>query len=128
VYKSKQSLIFAAKNNEFVYELLMHLKVTENIFSEQSEKATKVLMQLAVFLVLCKISHYRKAYINLKLLALKSLVLTGGITKVLTTQDIEDIVSFFYKKILTSDHKPVIVLDSNYDIWTLGAKGKESCQ
>lgn len=128
VYKSKQSLIFAAKNNEFVYELLMHLKVTENIFTEQSEKATKVLMQLAIFLVLCKISHYRKAYINLKLLAINSIVLTGGITKVLTTEEIEDIVSFFYKKILTSDHKPVVVLDTNYDIWTLGAKGKESCQ
>lgn len=125
VYKSKQSLIFAAKNNEFVYELLMHLKVTENIFTEQSEKATKVLMQLAIFLVLCKISHYRKAYINLKLLAINSIVLTGGITKVLTTEEIEDIVSFFYKKILTSDHKPVVVLDTNYDIWTLGAKGQE---
>lgn len=125
VYKSKQSLIFAAQNNEFVYELLMHLKVTENIFTEQSEKATKVLMQLAIFLVLCKISHYRKAYINLKLLAINSIVLTGGITKVLTTEEIEDIVSFFYKKILTSDHKPVVVLDTNYDIWTLGAKGQE---
>ncbi|GGK54571.1 ornithine aminomutase [Amphritea balenae] len=123
VYKSKQSLIFAAQNNEFVYELLMHLKVTENIFNEQSEKATRILMQLAIFLVLCKISHYRKAYINLKLLAINSIVLTGGITKVLTTEEIEDIVSFFYKKILTSDHKPVVVLDTNYDIWTLGAKG-----
>lgn len=121
VYKSKQSLIFAAKNNEFVYELLMHLKVTENIFEEQSEKATKILMQLAIFLVLCKISHYRKAYINLKLLAINSIVLTGGITKVLTRSEIEDIISFFYKKILNSAHNPTTVLDSNYDIWTLGA-------
>lgn len=122
VYKSKQSLIFAAKNNEFVYELLMHLKVTENIFEEQSEKATKILMQLAIFLVLCKMSHYRQSYINLKLLAINSIVFTGGITKVLTLEDIEDIVSFFYKKILTSDHKPTSILDVNYDIWTLGAK------
>ena len=120
VYKSKQSLIFAAKNNEFVYELLMHLKVTENIFEEQSEKATKILMQLAIFLVLCKISHYKKAYINLKLLAINSIVLTGGITKVLTKDEIENIISFFYKKILNSEHNPVTVLDSNYDIWTLG--------
>ena len=121
VYKSKQSLIFAAKNNEFVYELLMHLKVTENIFEEQGTKATKVLMQLAIFLVLCKISHYKKAYVNLKLLSVNSFVLTGGITKVLTVEEIEDIVSFFYKKILNSDHNPSTVLDSNYDIWTLGA-------
>ena len=128
VYKSKQSLIFAAQNNEFVYELLMHLKVTENIFEEQSEKATKILMQLAIFLVLCKISHYRKAYINLKLLAINSIVITGGITKVLSVEEIEDIIAFFYKKILTSDHKPVTILDSNYDIWTLGAKGKLECQ
>ncbi len=128
VYKSKQSLIFAAKNNEFVYELLMHLKVTENIFEEQSEKATKILMQLAIFLVLCKISHYKKAYINLKLLAINSIVLTGGITKVLTSNEIEDIISFFYKKILNSAHNPVTVLDTNYDIWTLGEKGMASCQ
>ena len=121
VYKSRQSLIFAAKNNEFVYELLMHLKVTENIFEEHSAKATKILMQLAIFLVLCKISHYRSAYINLKLLAINSIVLTGGITKVLTSEEIEDIISFFYKKILNSAHNPVTVLDTNYDIWTLGA-------
>ncbi|WED23412.1 glutamate mutase L [Vibrio sp. JC009] len=128
VYKSKQSLIFAAQNNEFVYELLMHLKVTENIFEEQSEKATKILMQLAIFLVLCKISHYRKAYINLKLLAINSIVITGGITKVLSVEEVEDIIAFFYKKIMTSEHKPVTIMDSNYDIWTLGAKGKLECQ
>ena len=48
VYRSKQSLILAAQSNEFVYELLAYLKVTENIFNEQGEKATKVLMQLAI--------------------------------------------------------------------------------
>jgi MutL protein len=124
VYKSKESLIFAAQNNEFVYELLTHLKVTENIFEEQSQKATKVLMQLAIFLVLCKMSHYKQAYINLKLLSINSIVLTGGITKVLSAEEIEDIISFFYKKILNSDHNPATILDSNYDIWTLGAKAE----
>lgn len=128
VYKSKQSLIFAAKNNEFVYELLTYLKVTENIFVEQGEKATKILMQLAIFLVLCKMSHYQKSYVNLKLLAINSIVFTGGITKVLSVAEIDGIVSFFYKKILTSDHNPTTILDSNYDIWTLGAKEKELCQ
>jgi hypothetical protein len=128
VYKSRQSLIFTAQANEFVYELLTHLKVTENIFDEQSEKATKILMQLAIFLVLCKISHYRKSYVNLKLLAINSIVLTGGITKVLTVEEIEIIIAFFYKKILTSEHKPVTILDSNYDIWTLGARGNQPCQ
>ncbi len=120
VFKSKESLIFAAKNNEFVYELLAHLKVTENIFDESGEKATRVLMQLAIFLVLCKVSTYRKAYVNLKLNALNSLVFTGGISKVLKQEEIEDIISFFYKKILSSEHNPTIVMDSNYDIWTLG--------
>lgn len=128
VYKSKQSLIFAAKNNEYVYELLMHLKVTENIFEEQSDKATKILMQLAIFLVMCKISHYRKAYINLKLLTLNSIVVTGGITKVLSMEEVEDIIEFFYRKILNSEHKPVTIMDSDYAIWTLGAKGKLQCQ
>lgn len=120
VYKSKESLIYSAKNNEFVYELLSHLKVTENIFEETSEKATRILMQLAIFLVLCKVSHYRQAYVNLKLNALNSLVFTGGITKVLTQEEIDDIVQFFYKKILNSTHNPQIVMDDNYDIWTLG--------
>jgi len=120
VFKSRESLIFSAKNNEFVYELLAHLKVTENIFEEQNEKATKILMQLAIFLVLCKVSSYNDAYITLKLNVLNSVVFTGGITKVLSQEDIEDIVSFFYKKILNSSHNPTLVLDSNYDIWTLG--------
>ena len=128
VFKSRQSLIFTAENNEFAYELLMHLKVTENIYNEHSEKATRILMQLAIFLVLCKMSHYRPAYVTLKLLAMNSIVFTGGITKVLTTDDIEDVVAFFYRKILNSDHKPVTVLDTNYDIWTLGAKEHASCQ
>jgi len=120
VFKSRESLIFSAKNNEFVYELLAHLKVTEHIFDEQSEKATKILMQLAIFLVLCKVSSYNSSYVNLKLNALNSVIFTGGITKVLQQDDIEDIVLFFYRKILNSAHQPTLVLDSNYDIWTLG--------
>ncbi len=128
VYKSRQSLIFTAENNEFAYELLMHLKVTENIYNEHSEKATKVLMQLSIFLVLSKMSHYRPSYITLKLLSINSIVFTGGITKVLSVEDIEDIVAFFYRKILNSDHKPVALVDTNYDIWTLGAKEHASCQ
>lgn len=128
VFKSRQSLIFTAENNEFAYELLMHLKVTENIYNEHSEKATRILMQLAIFLVLCKMSHYRPAYVTLKLLAMNSIVFTGGITKVLNTDDIENVVAFFYRKILNSDHKPVTVLDTNYDIWTLGAREFASCQ
>ena len=128
VYKSRQSLIFTAENNEYAYELLMHLKVTENIYNEHSEKATKILMQLAIFLVLCKMSHYRPAYVTLKLLAMNSIVFTGGITKILNTEDIEDVVAFFYRKILNSDHKPVTVLDSDYDIWTLGATEHAACQ
>ena len=122
VYKSKESLIFTAQNNEFVYELLTHLKVTENIFEETSQKATKVLMQLAIFLVLTKMSHYKQAYVNLKLLSINSIVLTGGITKVLSDGEIEDIISFFYTKILNSKHNPTVVMDKNYDIWTLGIK------
>lgn len=121
VYKSRESLVFVARKNEFVGELLMHLNVTENIFDEHSEKATRILMQLAIFLVLYKMSHYRPSYINLKLLAINSVVLTGGITKVLKQEEAEDIISFFYKKILTSAHRPVAILDTEYAIWTLGS-------
>jgi len=111
VYKSRQSLIFAARANEFVYEL-----------------AIRTLMQLAIFLALYKISHHRDAYINLKLLAVNSIVLTGGITKVLDIEKIEDVIAFFYRKALNSEHRPTIILDLNYDIWTLGARGEQSCQ
>lgn len=128
VYKSRQSLIFTAENHEFAYELLMHLKVTENIYNEHSEKATKVLMQLAIFLVLSEMSHYKPSYVSLKMLAMNSIVFTGGITKVLSNEDIEDVVEFFYRKILNSDHKPATVLDTNYDIWTLGATEHAACQ
>jgi hypothetical protein len=124
VFKSKESLIFAAKNNEFVYELLANMNVTENIFKEQSDKAIKVLMKLAIFLVLYKVSEAHPQYVHLKLNLLKSIVLTGGITKVLKDEEVEDIVGFFYKKILNSQIKPNIVLDSNYEIWTLGITQK----
>lgn len=128
VYKSRQSLVFTAENNEFSYELLMHLKVTENIYNEHNDKATKILMQLAIFLVLCNMSHYGAEYVTLKLLSMNSIVFTGGITKVLDSQDIEDVVAFFYRKILNSDHKPAAVIDTNYDIWTLGAQEYALCR
>lgn len=122
VFKSKESLIFTAKDNEFVYELLTHLKVTENIFEEDSEKSLRILMQLAIFLVLCKMSHYKQSYINLKLFSINSIVLTGGITKVLSDDEVKDIISFFYTKILNSKHNPSVVMDRDYNIWTLGIK------
>ena len=119
VYKSRESLVFAAKNNEFVYELLNYLNVTENILEEQSELATKILMQLSIFLVLYKVSAQHPGYITLQLERLESIVFTGGITKVLEDADIEEIMHFVYKKILGYDQIPVLVLDKAYEIWTL---------
>jgi hypothetical protein len=120
VYKSRESLVHTAKNNEFVFELLEHLNVTENILEEQSEKATRTLMQLAIFLVLYKVSKHHAQYVELNLDILNSIVLTGGITKVLTQEEVEDIVLFFYKKILQFHKAPTTLLDSNYEIWTYG--------
>ncbi|MBE0491956.1 MAG: glutamate mutase L [Sulfurospirillum sp.] len=120
VYKSRESLVFAAKSNEFVYEMLNYLNVTENILEEQSEKATKILMLLSIFLVLYKVSSYKPAYVTLNLERLNALVFTGGITKVLSQDEVLSIVHFFYKKVLNTNTIPTIVLDHNYDIWTLG--------
>jgi hypothetical protein len=125
VYKSRESLIFAAKNNEFVYELLNYLNVTENILEEHSEKSLRVLMLLSIFLVLCKVSTHNNAYITLKLDLLNSLVFTGGITKVLNMEEVTGIVHFFYKKVLNMSTIPTIVLDENYDIWTMGMINNE---
>jgi hypothetical protein len=120
VYKSRDSLVFSARNNEFVYELLNYLNVTENILDEKSEQATKVLMQLSIFLVLYKVSTAHSGYITLDVQRLKSIVFTGGITKVLGFDDIEMILHFFYKKILGFSHIPQIIIDSEYEIWTIG--------
>ncbi len=124
VYKSRDSLVFSAKNNEFVYELLAHLNTTENILDEKGEKSTKLLMLLSIFLVLYKVSHQHQKYLNIKLDSLNSIVLTGGITKVLSDDEIEDIVSFFYKKILNFNTFPQIVVDKDYSIWTIGMQNK----
>jgi mRNA-degrading endonuclease HigB of HigAB toxin-antitoxin module len=119
VYKSRESLVFAARENEFVYELLDYLKVNENILEEYSSKATVILMQLAIFLVLYQVSKSHNEYVTLKLDILNSIVLTGGISKVLQDNDIEKIVGFFYKKILHFDTIPNIITDRDYKIWTL---------
>lgn len=120
VYKSRESLVHTAKNNEFVYELLAHLNTTENMLDSKDNSATKLLMQLSIFLVLYKISHHHKSYLNIKLDTLNSIVLTGGITKVLNNEEMEDIISFFYKKLLNFDTTPTLVVDKDYAIWTLG--------
>ena len=120
VYKSRESLVFSAKNNEFVYELLAHLNTTENMLDIKSEDSIKLLMKLAIFLVLYKVSHQHKKYINIKLNSLNGIVFTGGITKVLSQDDIEDIVSFFYKKILNFKLSPKSIIDMDYSIWTIG--------
>jgi len=119
VYKSRESLVFAAKNNEFVYELLNYLNVTENILEEQSEQATRILMQLSIFLVLYKVSAQHPGYITLRLERLKSVVFTGGITKVLSDEEIESIMHFVYKKILGYTQIPKLIVDKEYEIWTL---------
>ncbi len=120
VFKSRESLVFGAKINEFVYELLDYLGVNEHILDEHSDEATVVLMQLAIFLVLYQVSKNHNDYVTLKLEILNSIVLTGGISKVLSDGDIDKIIKFFYKKILNYIEIPNIITDRNYEIWTLG--------
>ena len=120
VYKSRESLVHTAKANEYVYELLAYLNTTENTLDEVSDKSTQILMQLAIFLVLYKVSHHHKSYLNIKLDTLNSIVLTGGITKVLSKEQIDEIISFFYSKLLGYHTVPTVVVDYDYAIWTLG--------
>lgn len=94
--------------------------VNENILDEDSQKATTTLMQLAIFLVLYQVSKNNNDYISLKLDILNSIVITGGVSKVLSQDDIDKIVKFFYKKILHFNTIPAIIIDREYKIWTLG--------
>ena len=126
VFKSRETLVFAAKNNEFVYELLSYLNVTENILDEESDKALRILMQLSIFLVLYKVSKLNPMYVTLHLELLKTVVLTGGITKVLTYEEAETIIVFFYKKVMNLHAIPTIVMDYDYAIWTLGMSNTET--
>ena len=114
VFKSRESLVFGAKSNEFVYELLDYLGVNEHILDEYSDKATVTLMQLAIFLVLYQVSNHHNDYVSLKLEVLNSIVLTGGISKVLSDSDIDKIIKFFYKKILNYREIPNVITDRNY--------------
>ena len=128
VFKSRESLVFGAKSNEFVYELLDYLDVNEHILDEQSDQATVTLMQLAIFLVLYQVSKNHHDYVTLKLEILNSIVLTGGISKVLGDEDIEKIIQFFYKKILNYTEIPNIITDREYKIWTLGIEEIENAK
>jgi D-mannonate dehydratase len=73
-------------------------------------------------LVLYKVSKHHNKYINIKLTSLNNIVLTGGITKVLSDNDIDMIIEFFYKKILNYHTYPKIVIDRDYKIWTIGSQ------
>ncbi|MEA1920982.1 MAG: methylaspartate mutase, partial [Campylobacterota bacterium] len=81
------------------------------------------LMQLSIFLVLYKTSMHHNLYINLQLEKLNSIVFTGGITKVLTEEEVEMIVKFFYKKLLHFHQIPSLIIDKEYKIWTLAIEG-----
>ena len=118
VYKSRESLVYTARHNEYVYELLGHLGATESILEEESEAATRVLMQLAIFLVLYKVSRHHADYVELHLEHLNTVVFTGGITKVLGDEEIEKVVHFFYSKILRFHETPRVVIDRKYAVWT----------
>ena len=63
-------------------------------------------------------SHYRNSYINLKLLAINSIVFTGGITKVLTVEDIEDIVQETFVKSYEANLKQEIRYERTYMLKT----------
>ncbi len=75
-------------------------------------------MQLAIFLVLYKVSRQHSEYIELELERLNTVLFTGGITKVLSQKDTESITTFFYKKILRFHKSPEVIIDRDYEIWT----------
>ena len=75
-------------------------------------------MGLAIFLVLYKVSRHHADYVELGLENLNALVFTGGITKVLSAKEVEQVVEFFYHKILRFHQTPRVVIDTEYAIWT----------
>jgi len=86
----------------------------------------RVLMQLSIFLVLYKVSRLHPLYVTLHLELLNTIVMTGGITKVLSYEEVEMIMQFFYKKVMNLYATPNIVMDYDYAIWTLGMENNDA--
>lgn len=125
VYKSRESLVHTARQNEFTFELLGHLGVTEDILESEGDEATRVLMQLAIFLVLFKVSRHHADYVELSLERLNTILLTGGISKVLEDEEVETVIRFFYRKLLHFHEIPDMLIDRNYEVWTYGMERLE---
>ncbi|WP_457597041.1 glutamate mutase L [Hydrogenimonas sp.] len=120
VYKSRPSLLHTARQNEFVFELLGHLGVTEEALESREDTPVTTMMQLALFLVLYKVSRHHADYVELDLAKLNTIVLTGGIAKILSPEEAKSVVTFAYRKLLHFHQAPDVVLDTDYRIWTYG--------
>jgi acetate kinase len=79
-------------------------------------------MQLAIFLVLYKVSRHHADYVELQLERLNALVFTGGISQVLTAEEVERVVHFFYRKLLHFQQIPTLLIDRDYEVWTYGLR------
>jgi hypothetical protein len=118
VHTSKKSLIFSAKQNEYMYELLLHLNITEEIFNDNNN--VNQLMQLALYLVLYEVSFLNDTCQILSLDKLNEIVITGGCVKILNYNEIDEIIKFFYITVLRLDKYPRIVIDKQYLTWANG--------
>jgi hypothetical protein len=121
VAKSKKSLLFVSKNNEYMYELLQHLNIAEDIYDINNKAYGKnELMQMSLFLILCKVSKLNDEHPSLQLGKVNELVITGGAAITLGGAEIYRVIEFFNSILMDVEFTPNIVIDNKYVIWTQG--------
>jgi hypothetical protein len=121
IFKSRKSLLFSAKNNEYMYELLQYLNITEDIYDVSNKLyVDSKLMQISLFLVLYRVSGLSDKYLQLQLDKINELVITGGAAIVLSVSDIQKVIDFFNTILLSIEFTPNIIIDTEYIIWTQG--------
>jgi len=121
VFKSRKSLLFVSRNNEYMYELLQYLNISEDIYDINNKiYGESKLMQMALFLALFKVSKLDDKCISLQLGKVNELVITGGAAITLCRTEIYKVVEFFNSILIDVEFSPNIVIDNEYVIWTQG--------
>ena len=126
VHKSLDSLLYNIKNNEFTEEFyyLQEMEVDSQDIKGHGFDI-KTLMKFALLIILVKCSKLEdKTQVVIEFERLKGVIITGGACKILSLEEAQNVLSFFYKKLNIANNIPNIVIDKHYTFWKAGFKPK----